>query len=160
MTSDSDEKRLRWEYLWDTFITPAVPRVFQAVHKRGRHTDFPRPVSRRSGFHQQDLRCLIAASEPVCQNTPSRTGTDNYVVIFIGIRNTCRRRPPYGSVFPVVCITSSKFRTETRRRTRNDDRYWNRSQWTIFSWWCQCWHSSAYTADFPLLNRPTVIPLY
>ena len=147
-------------YLWNTFVTPAVPRVFQAVHKRGRHTNFPQPVSGWSGFDQQDLRWPITASEPVCQNTTGRTGADNDVVIFVGISDTCcRRRPPHGSVLPVVCITDSEFRTEIRRR--NDDRYRRLSQWTIISRWRQWnWHSSAHTADFPRLDRPSIVPLF
>ena len=146
-------------YLRNTFVTPAVPRIFQAVHKSGRHTDFPRPVSRWSGFQQQNSRSLIAASKPVCQNTSSRTGTDNDVVILlVDISDTCRRRPPYGSVFPVVCITSSKFKTGTRHR--NDVRNWHWSRWTTFSWWRQCRQSYTCTTDFPLVNTATIIPLY
>jgi len=145
-------------YLRNTFVAPAVPRVFETVHQRGRHTDFPHSVSRWSGFHQQDPSCLIAASETVCQNTPRRTGTDDDIVIFVGISDTCRRRPPHGSVLPVVSITSCEFGTE--KRCRNGDRCRRRSQWTILSWWCQCRHSSAYSADCPLLNSATVIPLY
>ena len=118
-------------YLWNTFITPVVSRVIQTLHERSRHTDFPVTIGRWSSFQQQDLSRLVAACESVRQDTSSRTGTDNDVVIFVDIFRICRRRPSDGSVFPVVCKIHSKIGTRIRHRH----------------------------ADFPLLKTAVVMPL-